>query len=337
MRIAVVGTGSIASRHLRNLLELGYRDLIAVSEFSRRSSIEIDGFSIPTSNDFSLLLSEDRSIEVVFLCNPSVFHWSYTLKAVNARKHVYLEKPVAVSVDEITESARLINKSSVTIAVGNQFRFHPQLVEIKEKLKKSELGCIHSVHAIQGEHIADYHPGEDFRLSYATRQELGGGVLLTQIHQIDFLNWLLGPFDHAFAMAPESSALNLGVEENISYLLMGPHKAIVYGHVDYLRRPKQSTLAISGELGSLEWSYYDGTLSWTGAKPGSVAQVTELQVDRDAIFKEAITDFFRSIQDGSAPRSTLVDGINAVAIVDTIKRSCSTHSLEEIRSINELS
>ena len=99
-------------------------------------------------------------------------HYSYLLLCVYHGKHVYLEKPVASSISEITEVESLIRSNPVTIAVGNQFRFDPQLIEIKKKIAHNAIGEIHSTHAIQGEHIEDYHPGENFRLGYASRKEL---------------------------------------------------------------------------------------------------------------------------------------------------------------------
>ncbi|MHC8605715.1 Gfo/Idh/MocA family protein [Arenicellales bacterium IMCC58067] len=333
----VVGTGSIGNRHLRNLLELGHRDLIAVSEFSKRASLEIDGLSIPVHHNLKSLLEHNKSIKSVFLCNPSSMHYSYLLLCVYHGKHVYLEKPVASSISEITEVESLIRSNPVTIAVGNQFRFDPQLIEIKERIAHNAIGEIHSTHAIQGEHIEDYHPGENFRLGYASRKELGGGVLLTQIHQIDYLNWLLGPFKSVLATYSKPHLLNLDVEENVSYLLCGPKGETVYGHVDYLRRPKIASLVLSGTLGTIEWSYYDRSLKVIGTEPDSSPSVSNINEDRNVLFQRAIKNFFDSIDGKSFPRSTLVDGINALAIVEAIKKSAADQCASKIKTIDELS
>ena len=197
MTVAIIGTGSAGRRHLTNLLSHSHHDVVAVSEHRKCADLEILGKKVPVFHNFDELLEIDSSIDSVFICNPSSMHSDYLLRSVEANKNVYVEKPVAVNLGEISEIEERIRSRSVTVAVGNQFRFHPHLISIKEMIDEGVLGDIFSVHAIQGEHIADYHPGEDYRRGYAARRELGGGILLTQIHQIDYLHWLFGTIQNS--------------------------------------------------------------------------------------------------------------------------------------------
>jgi predicted dehydrogenase len=337
LTIAVVGTGSIGRRHLANLLSLDQNDLIAVSEHHKIDNLVVNETTIPVSHDFDALLRSSGSIDTVFICNPSSMHIDYLAKSLKADKNVYLEKPVAINLGQVAELKDFARSHSATIAVGHQLRFHPHLIALKDKIESGTLGRILSVHALQGEHIADYHPGEDYRQSYAARDELGGGVLLTQIHQLDYLNWLLGPFEDVIATNQESNSLGLDVEENVSYLMRNQEGVVVYGHVDFLRRPKHASLTISGTKGIIEWRYYENSLTWISSDPQEEPDVSYEPLNRNQLFCNAVTDFLESINQQRNPRSTLIDGVNSLAIVDAIKTSIATGNNARITKFDELS
>ena len=217
MRIAVIGTGSIWRRHIDNLIGLGYDDVFAVSEHKKITTLEIGSRSVQVVNDVDTALKS--AVDCVFICNPTGLHYRYLEKAISARMHVFVEKPVGSTTTGFNELLKESKKNKLTVGVGNQFRFHPHLVEIRNKVRENKLGNILRVEAVQGEHIADYHPTEDYHESYAVRKDLGGGVLLTQIHQIDYLNWIFGPFSRVFATSRQPSILNIDAEESVSYFL----------------------------------------------------------------------------------------------------------------------
>ena len=76
--------------------------------------------------------------------------------------------------------------------MGNQFRFHPCIKKIHQLVKQKKIGKIISVQVENGSYLPDWHPYEDHAISYASKKKLGGGVVLTQIHDIDYLYWIFG-------------------------------------------------------------------------------------------------------------------------------------------------
>ena len=74
--------------------------------------------------------------------------------------------------------------------MGYQLKFNPIIIKMKELIKKNSIGVIHNIFIHRGEHIDDFHPYEDYKSSYAARKELGGGVILSQIHEIDYMMYL---------------------------------------------------------------------------------------------------------------------------------------------------
>ena len=328
MKIAVIGTGSIGKRHIANLLKLGIRDLVAVSEHSKRETFNIDGTLIPVSHSFSKTLAEKP--DAIVIANPTNFHLGYLKKAVSAGCNTYLEKPASISAKGLKEIENSVLEKRVTVAVGTMYRFNERLISLKKRVGQGDLGKIICVESIIGEHIADYHPEEDYRLSYTARAELGGGVLLTQIHQIDWLNWIFGPFESVFSTGGHASDLEIDVEDNATYMLRTPDGLPTIGHLNYLQRPKRAGLTVTGTNGRLDWNLFENTLTVTNGSNQSAPEIEQSYYDRNAMFVGAIEDFLHSIQKNSAPQSTLGEAREALQIVDAIKSSMNSKQSENI-------
>jgi predicted dehydrogenase len=328
MKIAVIGTGSIGKRHITNLLKLGIRDLVAVSEHSKREAFTIDGTPILVSHSFSETLAEKP--DAIVIANPTNFHLGYLKEAVSAGCNTYLEKPASISATGLKEIENRALEKRVTVAVGTMYRFNERLVSLKKRVEQGELGEIICVESIIGEHIADYHPEEDYRLSYTARAELGGGVLLTQIHQIDWLNWIFGPFESVFATGGHTSDLEIDVEDNATYMLRTPDGLPIIGHLNYLQRPKRAGLTVTGTNGRLDWNLFENTLTVTNGSNHSAAEIERSHYDRNAMFVATMEDFLHSMQNNSAPKSTLSEAREALQIVDTIKSSMNSKRSERI-------
>jgi predicted dehydrogenase len=92
----------------------------------------------------------------------------------------------------IDELEAQVQRNGVKVLVGFQFRFHPGLRQVKKLLDEAAIGEPLSVRAHWGEYLPNWHPWEDYKLGYAARPELGGGVILTLSHPLDYLRWLFG-------------------------------------------------------------------------------------------------------------------------------------------------
>lgn len=323
LRAAVVGMGSAGRRHLGNLLHLGVRDVTAVSEHNRLASLTIDGTDVAVAHDYEQVLADD-GINVIVIANPTSFHLDYTARAIAANKHVYLEKPVAASAEGLAGLCDEADRRGRVVAVGTQNRFNARLDEMRARLATGDAGTLIGVRAMLGEHIADYHPGEDFRQSYTARSDLGGGVLLTQVHQIDYLNWLFGPFDTAFAVGGQRSTLEIDVEDCVSYMLRSKDGIGVQGHLDYLQRPKRVDLEVIGTTGRFEWDYFRHTLTYLPATANGVAETTATPFERNDMFVACMANFLSCVKNGGTPRAALRDGMAALRIIDAIRQSMTT-------------
>ncbi len=244
-KFLVVGLGSVGRQHVENLLSLGVGHVEVCSEWRHLAEFRVGGVSLPVFHDYTAAL--DARPAAVVIANPTNLHATYSLRALERGCHVYVEKPVAISAEEALPLAELARERKVTVAVGCQFRFNTCLERLKSLLGESKLGRIVHVHACMGEYLPDYHPHEDYRSSYAARSELGGGVMLTQIHDINYVRWLFGPFDSVYATGGKTSDLQIDVEDNVAILLRTSSGTGISVHMDYLQRPRRRSVAIVGE------------------------------------------------------------------------------------------
>jgi predicted dehydrogenase len=316
--IAVVGTGSIGRRHLAVLLELGCDDPVAVSEHRRLDHLDVDGRPIEIVHRLDEVI--DR-VDAVVVASPTSLHLGHLRAAVEAGRHVLVEKPVAGDSAGLDEVVAAAEAQGLVAAAGHQFRYEPGLLAIRDLVCTGALGELLAVEAHQGEHLADYHPDEDYRTGYAARRDLGGGVLRTQIHHIDVLDWIFGPLERVYASGGHMTDLEIDVEDSASYLFRSSGGVPVYGHLDYRQRPRTITLSAVGTDGRVDWDHYAARLVHTPG--GGDPIVTSWPYDRQAMFRSQTGDFLDAVRGAGTVRTTLQEGVRAVRLVEAIERSCA--------------
>ena len=207
-------------------------------------TVDLDLTGVAIHYDFDEAL--ERGYDAVVICNPTALHTEFATRAAAASCHLYVEKPVSNTLANTDELVRTVQRNGLVAAVGCQFRFHPNLTAIKGWLDEDVIGRALSVHVDTGEYLPGWHSWEDYRKGYAAREDLGGGVVLTLIHEIDYLYWLLGGLKPVNAFGGTSGALDLAVEDHLTAMLVSEADAPVTLHIDYLQRPPCRRMKIVG-------------------------------------------------------------------------------------------
>jgi predicted dehydrogenase len=189
---------------------------------------------------------------------------------------------------------------------------------VKKVLSEGAIGKPVSTRAHWGEYLPGWHPWEDYRLGYAARPELGGGVVLTLSHPLDYLRWLLGEVD-AITAFTSRQGLNLPVEDTAEIMLRFNSGALGSIHLDFLQRPTSHWLEIIGTQGSLRWDNADGIVHLT--RIGEADKAISLQeiyppegFERNWMFLDELRHF-RDLANGKVdPLCSLHDGIQALRL-----------------------
>jgi predicted dehydrogenase len=310
VKFLIAGLGSIGRRHFRNLLALGEKDIVLLR--SHRATLpddELAGF--PVETDLAEALKKHRP-DAVIVANPTALHLDVAIPSAEAGCSILMEKPISNSLDRIDELASALRRGGGHLLVGFQFRFHPTLQKAAQLLKEGAIGKPLSFHVQWGEYLPNWHPWEDFKQSYAARPELGGGVILTLTHPLDYTRMLFGEVDSLWAFT-SSSNLNLAVEDSAEIGLRMRNGAIGSVHVDYNQQPPSHRWEIVGSDGTMKWDNADGKLEvYQAARRSWVTHEPPLGFERNVMFIEEMKHFMAVVRKKELPVCTLEDGRRAL-------------------------
>ncbi|MDA8291660.1 MAG: Gfo/Idh/MocA family oxidoreductase [Actinomycetota bacterium] len=335
VRALVVGLGSIGRRHAANLrallgpeLRLAALTRGAAPSLPPAATDDCDGGVFSDLAD-ALATRPD----VVVVSNPTSLHVPVVEAAVRSGAAVLVEKPVSDSLDELGPLLRLVSDRGATVAVGFQHRFHPALVELAGILATRGLGRLVAVDATEADHLTAYHPYEDYRESYAARRELGGGVVLTQIHELDYLHGMLGMARRVFAVGGHLSELSVDVEDTADALLefeSDGRPLPVHVHLDFCSRPARRTCSVRGESGLVEVDLLRPRLTWHGPDGDVVRSRRYEGYARNDMYLAEMRAFLAAAREGAAVPVDLAHGTDTLRIALALRRSLTTGSVETV-------
>ena len=337
MKFIIAGLGSIGRRHFRNLIARGEKDIVLFR--TRKATLPDDELAgHPVETDIHEALQKHK-LDAVIVANPTSLHLDVAIPAAEAGCHILLEKPVADSLERLDTLQQAAKKTGSRILVGFQFRYHPTLNKARELIRSNALGKILTVHAHWGEYLPQWHPWEDYRQSYAARADLGGGVIRTLTHPLDYLRFLIGEVDSLWSFNGHISALELDVEDVAEIGLKFSNGAIGGVHLNYVQRPPVHRLEIVGTNGTLRWDNEDGVLhfhqmtapfgSFSDNPPAPVTQTFSPPdgFERNQLFVAQTRHFIETVRGEKELVCTLEDGIRALELALAAKESASTRSL----------
>jgi len=338
VRVLVAGLGAIGQRHARNLRAicgdgvdlLAYRRRrlphVVTESLQRDDTRNVEAeLGITAFQDLDAALAAQPA--AVFVCTPSSQHLDIAQRAAEAGCHLFIEKPVSHTLDGVAELERSVARQHLVAAVGCQWRFHPGVRWLRDILQTGALGPLVRAEIDYGEYLPDWHPYEDYRSSYAARAELGGGVVLTQIHDYDLAWWLFGAPRTVMARGGHLSDLEIDVEDSVEAQLAGGAVPVSIRQ-SFASRPPRRTISVEGESGSVMLDLLNGRVSShrrlaaTGAFAG---------FPRNQMFVDEVRQFLASIEGREAPAVPLGEGVAVLRVALAVKEAMRTGRAVELR------
>ncbi len=336
MRILIAGLGAIGQRHARNLRAL-YGDGVELLAFRRRR--------LPYVVTDSLQRDASRNVEAelvvtvfddldealaagpdgVFVCTPSSQHLEIAQRAATAGCHLFIEKPVSHTLDGIDRLRQTVVANGLVVLIGCQWRYHPCVRWLRELLQAETLGKLVRVEIEYGDYLPDWHPYEDYRTTYAARAELGGGVVLTQIHDYDLAWWLFGPPRTVTAGGGHLSALDINVEDTAHAQLDGGAVPVSVRQ-SFASGPARRSIMVAGEHGSVT---VDLLAARVTTDSPYVTAVAFPDYQRNEMFLDEAKHFVACLAGEEKPAVPLEDGIAVLRLALTVKDAMRTgHAVE---------
>jgi len=253
-----------------------------------------------------------RKPDIAFITNPSSLHVSVALQAARQGCHLFIEKPLSHSLEQVSELARVCEQRQLVTCVAYQLRYHPGFLRLRELLAGGVLGRLLSVRAEVGEYLPGFHPYEDYRRMYAAQSALGGGVTLSQIHEIDYLCALFGTPRRVFSMGGQVSSLEVDVDDVALSLLEFPRadggSLFVELHQDFWQRPAQRSCTVIGERGKLVWSLSSRFLEHCDETGRVLERQDYAHFPRNQAFMDELANFLGCVIRGEPCRPSVRDG-----------------------------
>lgn len=267
--ILIIGFGSIGQRHFRNinkifknnvnfiLLRKNLKTPILTKNNKIKKIQKISSKNFKIINKLQDVELNPKKIHSAFICNPSSMHVDFAIKLLKKNINVFVEKPISNNLKNIKILSQLTKKSPAVTMVGYQMRFNPIINFLKkDKIIYNKIGNINFVQINHGENVKNFHIWENYEDSYTSRKKLGGGVTLSQIHELDYIKFLFRNYKiiKSKSIIDKVSNFKIDVDDTSSHLFLfkkNNKKIICNLNLNFFENPKNRTIKYIGDKGKL--------------------------------------------------------------------------------------
>ena len=326
LRFAVVGCGSVGSRHARNLRALGAPEL-ALCDLDHARAVQL-GSALETeiaTDDLDALLSGYRPTAVL-VCTPPGTHLEVATRALEAGAHVFCEEPLAPSLDGVDELLDLAERQQRFIMMGMCHRFHGGLRRLQQRVAGGTVGRLLGAQLWMGHYLPDRHPSADYRSGSSTEGRLADGVLLDGIHALDTLRWALGEPVDVLGMLGKVSDLAVDAEDLAAAILRLENGAIVEVHVDHLQRHAVSRCEVIGSEGNLAWDSTTQSVRWRRSDDTGWNE-ERVPVDANEMYVAELCEFVDCVASGRRPALDGAEGRASLALASAVRTAAESRRL----------
>lgn len=294
IKILIAGTGSIATRHAKNLISIG----LSITIFTNRKVIPEEQIikGVNYTNNFDKALDE---CDAVIIANRTDLHIHYAIKAARKKKNLFIEKPLSHNLEGIDLLEKYLKEKSLFSAPGFMLRYHPNIIFIKKYLEENKLGKIHYARALVGQYLPDWRPGSDYKNGYGAKKKFGGGVILDLIHEIDLALHLFGDLTYVKCLKSYTKDLEIETESIASISYYSKNEIMVNIILDYVRPVLGRNLEIVGENEILLWDFVRGEVLMQSKKETTFKIIHKVDKDftRNQMYLDEIKAFLKIIDD----------------------------------------
>lgn len=254
LNFALVGCGRIAHRHSEILGEHHVKDarLIAVCDTDKGKAEKLGSkFNLPWFTDMHEMMKSCASIDVVSVLTPSGLHANHVVQLAPYKKHIVVEKPMALTLDSADAMIRACDENGIKLFVVKQNRFNVPIQKLREARESGRFGkLVMGTVRVRWCRDQSYYNTDSWRGTWA----LDGGVLTNQAsHHIDLLEWMMGDVESVYAKSITALS-QIETEDTGVGVLKFRNGALGVFEATTATRPKdlEGSISIMGERGTVE-------------------------------------------------------------------------------------
>lgn len=340
IRAAIVGMGWWGKTLVESVADSGRIRFVA--GVTRVSTPDLERFAdaqrLRLVEGFEAALT-DPDVDAIVLATPHSTHTRQVVAAAAAGKHVYCEKPFALTRADAEQAVSAVRRAGLTLGLGYNRRFHPEMTRLRQQIQSGELGTILHLEATMSVPNGLLLKPEAWR---ANRQETPcGGLTPLGVHAIDAMIDLCGPISEVYcqsfrrAVAVDSDdttsvlfRMKAGMSGYLGTMLAtGPGFSFqVYGSKGWVRL--EGLTHVAGASSEERRTRLFGTCKFQPVKgEAQVWQAATLD-----IVKTSLEAFADAVEGGAPFPIPLDDVVHGVAVTEAVVRSAQTHSIVPVES-----
>lgn len=328
VKFAVLGAGHIGKRHAEMVSRNGESELVAIADVRPKEELGIENFNVPFYNSVEELLSSGIEFDVLCVATPNGLHAQHALAGLEARKHIVVEKPMALSKQDCESVIfRAMSVHKLVFCVM-QNRYSPPSAWIKDLIDSGKLGKIFmvQVNCYWNRDERYYKQG-----GWKGIQSLDGGTLFTQFsHFIDIMYWLFGDVEDIKSVFEDFNHSNLTEFED-SGLVNFKFKNGGIGCINYStsiwNNNFESSLTVIAENGTIKiGGQYMNEVEYCKVKDYEMPVLPEANPANDygpykgsaANHNYIFENVVETIKRGGEPTTNAMEGLKVVEIIENI-------------------
>jgi predicted dehydrogenase len=253
LKFALIGCGRISHKHSELLgnNQIDGAKLVSVCDIDEEKAKKLaDKFNLPYYTDMEKML-QNEDIDVVSILTPSGMHCEHTLKIAKYKRHIVVEKPMALTLDDADSMIRACDENGIRLFVVKQNRYNLPVQQLKKALDDNRFGkLVLGTVRVRWCRPQEYYDQDSWRGTW----KYDGGVLTNQAsHHIDLLEWCMGDVESVFAKSV-TALVDIEAEDTAVVTLKFQNGALGIIEATTAVRPKdlEGSISIMGETGSVE-------------------------------------------------------------------------------------
>ena len=300
MKVLIVGLGSMGRRRLRNLTHLGGCSIAAHEPVATRREQAATEYGIETFAQFDDAMAWHP--DALVISTPPDLHRRYALAAARAGLHFFTEASVVPG--ETPDLIEAVGDQPIVAAPSCTLRFNPGVQTMRRLLADGAIGPPLAVTHHVGQHLADWHPWEDYRGFYVARRETGAAREIVPF-ELNWMSYLFGAVTHVTGVRTKLSSLDADIDDLYAALprfASGVEGSLV---VEVISRPAIRRARVIAENGTLEWDFgarcvreYTGEGQWREHPDPEPMRGPGGDWVAENMYIEEMAAFLRAIRDG---------------------------------------
>ncbi len=315
LKVGVIGVGSMGRNHARVYADLDQVQLVAVADSNAEAVEKIARkYNVNAYTNFHDLLN-DQNLEAVSIAVPTSMHKEVALIALQKGKHVLLEKPIASTEAEAQEIIACAKKHNVKLMIGHIERFNPAIKELKQRLRRGDLG---EIYKIDVQRIGPF----------PSRIADVGVITDLSVHDLDIISYLFGQ-EPIRLYAETQQRLHPHHEDSVTALISYRNNALAVLNINYLSPTKTRQLKVFGKRGMFEVNYLTQDLyfyenkafSSDDWKSVSEGDMTLINLPKKEPLQIEIEEFVQCISQNTPPPVTGEQGLQILKLANLLFES----------------